>query len=161
MITMNCKGPKKEIAEFHDLGGDEIPEIEKLALTLYQEDPPGRKMSRLKIRRTIKELSEHPDKGAITVIYVGTLIIGYAIIIYFWSNEYGGNIAYLDEFYIKPSWRSKGIGSSYLKHVAKTRGLNLKGIHVELTPANKKAFAFYSQHGFKMADNYHMFKAIR
>jgi GNAT superfamily N-acetyltransferase len=93
-------------------------------------------------------------------MHVADTIVGYAILIYFWSNEYGGNIAHLDEFYVKPSWRKKGIGSSYLEHITKIRGMDLKGIHVEITPANRKALTFYSRHGFKKAVNRHMFRKL-
>jgi len=154
-------GLKKPIPEFRILDEEDIPEIEKMALALYREDPPGHKMTRRKIRRTIAELSNHPDKGVIHVIRIGDSIVGYAVIIYFWSNEYGGNIACLDEFYIKPAWRRKGIGSSYLKRVVGIDGLNLKGMHVEATPLNKKVFSFYFRNGFKVAKNRHMFKPIR
>lgn len=137
-----------------------MPELQRMVLALYREDPPGQRMSPRKIRHTITELLTHPDKGGVTIMHVGDIVAGYAIIIYYWSNEYGGNIAYIDEFYVKPSWRNKGIGSSYLKHVSKTKGMNLKGIHVETTPANKKAFTFYSRHGFKQAKNHHMFRKL-
>ena len=131
-----------------------------MVLALYREDPPGRHMSRRKIRHTVTELSTHPDKGAITLMHVGDAIAGYAITIYYWSNEYGGNIALIDELYVKPSWRNKGIASSYLKQLTKTKGMNLKGIHVETTPANQKASAFYSRHGFMQAKNHHMFRKL-
>lgn len=137
-----------------------MPELQKMVLALYREDPPGQHMSSRKIRHTITELSTHPDKGAITTMHVGDAIAGYAIIIYYWSNEYGGNIAHIDEFYVKPPWRNKGIGSSYLKHITQTKGMNLKGIHVETTPANQKALTFYSRHGFKQAENRHMFRKL-
>lgn len=131
-----------------------------MILALYREDPPGQRMSPRKIRHTITEFSSHPDKGSIMIMHVGDIIIGYAIIIYYWSNEYGGNIAHIDELYVKPSWRNKGIGSSYIKRVSKTKGMNFKGIHVETTPANRKALAFYSQQGFKKTKNRHMFRRL-
>ncbi len=137
-----------------------MPELRRMVLALYREDPPGQSMSLRKIRHTITELSAHPDKGAITMMHVGNVIIGYAIVIYYWSNEYGGNIAYIDELYVKPSWRNKGIGSSYLKQISKTKGTNFKGIHVETTPANQKASAFYMRHGFKQAKNRHLFRKL-
>ncbi len=137
-----------------------MPELRRMILALYREDPPGQPMSLRKIRRTITELSAHPHKGAVTIMHVGDAIVGYAIVIYYWSNEYGGNIAYIDELYVKPSWRNKGIGSSYLKQISKTKGTNFKGIHVETTPANQKASAFYMRRGFKQAQNRHLFRKL-
>lgn len=131
-----------------------------MILALYAEDPPGETMSRPKIQRTVRELALHPDKGALTLICVGDTIVGYAIIIYYWSNEYGGDIAALDEFYVKPPWRGKGIGSSFLESLAGTDTRTLKGVQVEVTPANAKAFAYYLRHGFTPVPNRHLFKAI-
>ena len=34
-------------------------------------------------------------------------IIGYALLINYWSNEYGGDIVYVDELFVKESYRSK------------------------------------------------------
>jgi len=131
-----------------------------MVLALYREDPSGQKMPLRKIRRTIAELSAHPDKGAITIIHIGNAIAGYGIVIYYWSNEYGGTIAHIDELYVRPSWRNRRIGSSYLEHIAKTKGMKLKGIQVETTPANQKALAFYSRRGFKQVENHHMFREL-
>jgi ribosomal protein S18 acetylase RimI-like enzyme len=152
--------PRREIPEFRPLEHADMLELQRMVLALYREDPPGQRMSLRKIRRTITELTAHPDKGAITIMHVGDATAGYAILIYYWSNEYGGNIAHIDELYVKPSWRNKGIGSSYLKYITRTKGTNLKGIHVETTRANQKALAFYSGHGFKQAENRHMYQKI-
>ncbi len=157
---IHLSGPKRKIPEFRPLEDGDIPELLRMVLALYREDPPGQHMSLRKIRHTITELTTHPDKGAITIMRVSDVIAGYAFVIYYWSNEYGGNIAHIDELYVKPSWRNKGIGSSYLKHIAKTKRTNLKGIHVETTPANQKASTFYSRHGFKQAKNRHMFRKL-
>ncbi len=155
-----CSEARTKIPEFRPLENKDIPELQRMVLALYREDPPGQRMSPRKIRDTVTELSAYPDKGAITIMHVDDVIAGYAIIIYYWSNEYGGNIAHIDEFYVKPSWRNKGIGSSYLKHISKTKGINFKGILVETTPANQKASAFYMRRGFKQAQNQHLFRKL-
>ena len=131
-----------------------------MVLALYQEDPPGEAMSPQKIQRTVKELSLHPDKGAIIIIRVGDTIVGYAIVIYYWSNEYGGDIACVDELYVKPSWRNRGIGASCLTHMASAKAPDLKGLQVEITPANMRAFEFYSRQGFTPMANRHLFKKL-
>jgi ribosomal protein S18 acetylase RimI-like enzyme len=140
---------------------DDLRDLEQMIFALYREDPPGQTMSRQKIRRTVQELSSHPDKGAITLIQIGDAVVGYAIVIYFWSNEYGGDVACIDELYVKPSWRDKGIGSSCLEHIARAKGTDLRGVRLEVTPANRKALVFYSRHGFARMANRHLFKKLR
>lgn len=145
-------------SSFHD---DDLPDLRRMILSLYREDPPGQKVSLQKIRRTVLELSSHPDKGTITMIHVGDAIVGYVIVIYYWSNEYGGDIAHIDEFYVKPAWRNRGIGSLCLEYIGHVKGIDLKGIQVETTPPNKRAFAFYLRHGFKLKENRHLFRSLR
>lgn len=149
---------QRELSEFRILRDEDTAELESMALALYREDPPGHRMSRHRIRRTIAEFSRHPDKGTITIIHVGREIIGYAIVVHFWSNEYGGNIACLDELYIKPAWRSRGVGSGFLKQLARTSGL--RGIHLETTPKNNRARRFYCRQGFRRSNNIHLIKEV-
>ena len=152
--------PGRTFVRFRPLADADVPEFEAMALALYREDPTGQRMTRRKVRRTIAELSSHPDKGAITIMRAGDDVVGYAVVIYFWSNEYGGNIAHVDELYVKPLWRSRGVGASYLEHVAGLKGKNLRGIRLEVTPANQRALAFYSRHGFKPAKNRQMMREL-
>jgi len=72
----------------------------------------------------------------------------------------GGNIALIDECYVKPAWRDKGIGTSFIKYVSTTKAPCLKGIGAEVTRANKRVLAFYSRQGFASAQNRYLFKKL-
>ena len=148
------------IPQFRMFYKDDLAELEQMILGLYQEDPPGEEMSFEKIRRTVEELLSYPEKGIINIFRVDDDIVGYAIVIYYWSNEYGGNIASIDEFYVKPLWRGKRIGTSFLERIAIDNANNLKGIQLEVTPANHKAFAYYSRNGFSPKANRHLFRKL-
>jgi GNAT superfamily N-acetyltransferase len=150
----------REIPHFRGFRDRDLPELEQMIFALYQEGVYGETMSRQKIRRTVQELLKYPEKGAIIVFSLNDAIIGYAIVIYYWSNEYGGNIASIDEFYVKPPWRGKGIGTAFLEYLTKVKTDHLKGLQVEVTPRNEKAFTYYSRQGFKPAKNRHLFKKL-
>ncbi len=152
--------PRSQSPRFSSLADVDVPELESMVMALYREDPTGQNMSLRKIRRTVAELSAHPDKGSITIVRVGDAVVGYVIVIDFWSNEYGGDIAHIDELYVRPPWRNKGIGARCLEHVAGMKGGKLEGVRLEVTPANRRALAFYSRHGFKLAKNRHMFREL-
>ncbi len=153
--------PRRKSPAFSPLTDADRSEFEAMVLALYREDPTGQTMSPTKVRRTVAELSARPDKGDIILMRTLETIVGYAIVVYFWSNEYGGNIAHIDELYVRPGWRNMGIGSSCIEHVARMKGKGLKGVRLEVTPANRKAFAFYSRRGFKLEKNRHMFRELR
>jgi GNAT superfamily N-acetyltransferase len=138
----------------------DLLELERMIFALYREDPCGERISRRKIRDTVQELIRHPEKGTISIFRVGEAVVGYSIVIYYWSNEFGGNIALIDECYVKPSWRDKGIGTSFIKYVSAAKAACLKGIGAEVTPVNKRAVAFYSRQGFTLAQNRCLFKKL-
>lgn len=133
-------------------------EIQSMVSALYREDPSTQCVTAKNIRRTIREFMQHPDKGRIFIIAVGREVVGYAIVVHFWSNEYGGNIAYIDELYLKPAWRSRGLGGAVLEHFASMRNPKFKGLHLETTPANHRARTFYMRHGFSPVRNQHLFR---
>lgn len=131
-----------------------------MILALYGEDRAGEAMSVEKIRRTVDELRRHSEKGEIIVFDVADAVVGYAIVIHFWSNEYGGNIATVDELYVKPSWRRRGIGTAFLDHLSRREGFPAKGLQLEVTATNEKALSYYTRQGFVPAKNRHLFKKI-
>lgn len=71
---------------------------------------------------------------------------GYALLAKTYSQEAGGTVLWIDEIYILPEFRSKGIGSyffKFLKENSKTARLRL-----EFCPSNKKAIEIYKRQGF-------------
>jgi GNAT superfamily N-acetyltransferase len=152
---MNEEFPRFEIFRDRDL-----VELERMVFALYREDSYGGKMSRRKIRDTVWELSLHPSKGTIIVFRIGEAVVGYAIVIYYWSNEYGGDIVSIDELFVKPPWRRKGIGTSFIEYIATTKARYLKGLQVEVTPVNERALDFYSQRGFLSSENRYLFRKL-
>lgn len=91
--------------------------VVELIKSLYREDPEGKLIFDEKINRTFNELTKHPDNGTIMIIEADSKIIGYSILINFWSNEHGGNILDIDELYIKSNYRGKGIGSKFIQYL--------------------------------------------
>lgn len=158
---MNARAkPRRDSLRFGPMTDSDVPDLEAMVMALYREDPTGQKMTPRKIGRTVAELCSRPERGRITIMRVGDTVVGYALVIYFWSNEYGGNVAHVDELYVRPRWRGRGIGAACIEHAAGTGGKKLKGMRLEVTPANERAFAFYSRHGFKPAKNRHMFRRL-
>lgn len=84
---------------------------------MYREDPEGKPVFDEKINRTFNKLTKHPDKGTIMITETDSKIIGYSILINFWSNEHGGNILDIDELYIKSNYRGKEIGSKLIQYL--------------------------------------------
>jgi GNAT superfamily N-acetyltransferase len=121
--------------------------------SLYAEDTEVKIMNDSNIDRTIEFLLSNPGNGRITLIANGEIIIGYSILIYFWSNEYGGRVLLLDEFYINEEFRSQGIGTTFLEQLKATEASECKAIILEVVPSNFKAQKFYDKMGFRPVRN--------
>ncbi len=119
---------------------------------LYREDPAGKPMTDEKIALTFTRLTKHPETGTILVFERQNQVIGYALLINFWSNEYGGNILIIDELYIVPAFRSRGIGTHFLHYLIESRFNNCIGLELEVLPYNQRALGLYEKIGFKKSD---------
>ncbi len=123
--------------------------IAGLIRDFYKEVPGVKGISDKKIKKTFLALAADSGKGKILVIEKGKIIVGYAILINFWSNEWGGNVLFLDEIYLKPEFRGQGIGESFMNYLIKKKYNHSTAIQLEVSPANKKAEAFFREMGFK------------
>src|SRR5262249_7797861 len=88
--------------------------LEQAVARYYQEDPGYAPVPVDHTRRTVAALQAAPDMGAIWVAERDQRAIGYAITIHYWSNEFGGLLMVLDEFFVAPPHRSAGVGSAFL-----------------------------------------------
>ncbi len=124
--------------------------VSELIKKLYKEDfMEGAVMSDKKIQNTFDFLKKNPRQGAILVIESERQIIGYALLINFWSNEFGGNMLTIDELYIKKEFRNQGIGTNFIKHLRDQKFGNAVMLQIEVSPHNKKAKKFYETLGFE------------
>lgn len=122
---------------------------------LYKQDYFGKFVSDQKIINTLEELKKYPEKGVIMIIEADGLLVGYSILINFWSNEYGGNILDVDEIYIRPEYRGKGIGKSFIQYLLEVRFNNLVAIQLETLKTNERAKSFYKSIGFRASESDH------
>lgn len=129
------------------------PQLTALIQQLYQEDPSGKPISLAKIEATIKTLQTKPDLGEILLIKQDQAIIGYTILINFWSNEYGGIILHIDEIYLQPRHRSQGIGSQLINYLRTSKYKQAVALQLEVTKENHKARKLYQQLGFAPLEN--------
>ncbi len=123
--------------------------LEKMILDFYVEDASMKVMSQEKIQKTLYSLLQHPDRGTTMLMEINNEIIWYALLINFRSNEFGWNLLNIDELYIKPAHRSKGIGTEFIKHLIDTKYADLVGIQLEVTPSNERAKNLYTRIGFE------------
>lgn len=87
--------------------------------------------------------------------------IGYLVISFGFSFEYGGRDAFVDELYIVEGHRRKGIGKTVLQLAEKwALEMGIKALHLEVENHNEQAHRLYLNRGFKNNDRTLMSKRI-
>jgi len=79
--------------------------------------------------------------------------IGYVIVTFGWSVEFGGLDGIVDELYIRPGVRKRGIGTELLSALPRAlAGAGLKALHLEVDRGDEKACGLYRKLGFEPRD---------
>ena len=146
---------------YRDFEESDYSDLREMMFCLYEEDPEGEPITDEKIRKTIAESKARPEKVRLVMICEDGedgedgRNAGYCILVYFWSNEYGGDSVVIDELYIKEKYRNRGIGSDFIKRqlADNERAVSLQ---IESTPSNSAAARLYERLGFEPSPNNHL-----
>ena len=77
---------------------------------LYEEDRGDFEVDHSRFASNIEYLITHPLTGEIVLFLEGSELRGYALLVPYWSNEFGGTLLFVDELFVVPEFRSRGIG---------------------------------------------------
>ena len=98
-----------------------------------------------------QEFITHEHLGKSWLIYSENEIVGYIILTFIFSFEYGGKIAFVDELFIKETARGKGIGKEAIQFIQReVPKLSLKLLYLEVEPHNENAQKLYLAHDFEL-----------
>lgn len=135
------------------------PIVAQYSKDLYSEDVGEEPMTDEKIQKTFSYVQSHPDAGVIYIFELDSEVAGYAIVMNFWSNEYGGIVLDIDEIFVSKFFRSHGIGSQFFEYLKKERPNNAIAMALEVLPSNHRAEGFYKKLGFKKSE-YSLYRYI-
>jgi ribosomal protein S18 acetylase RimI-like enzyme len=125
--------------------------ITAMCLALYEEDAGLGAMTPTKIGRTLDALAAEPWRGqAVVADDARGAPVAYALLIAFYSNEWGGPTCELDELYVLPAGRSRGLGSALFAQLAAGAFGAFTAITLIATPANARARGLYERSGFRV-----------
>ncbi|RKF15118.1 GNAT family N-acetyltransferase [Roseovarius spongiae] len=127
---------------------DDIDRLIPLVTAFQTEEGIAPDESRL--REAIKPLLAGSPHGAVYLVGPVRAPIGYAVVCFGWSLEFGGLDGFLDEIYIRPGVRGRGIGTEILGALPKAlAGAGLKALHLEVRRDNARARALYEKLRFE------------
>ena len=101
-------------------------------------------------KNLFQEFISNEHLGKSWLIYSENEIVGYIILTFIFSFEYGGKIAFVDELFIKETARGKGIGKEAIQFIQReVPKLSLKLLYLEVEPHNENAQKLYLAHDFE------------
>jgi ribosomal protein S18 acetylase RimI-like enzyme len=113
-------------------------------------------------RAALAELLARPELGRVYAIVSGEETIGYAVLCFGWSIEWGGRDAFLDELYLEPAWRGRGLARAALRALlSEARAAGVRAVHLEVEAGNEVGQALYRSEGFEGKDRAMLSRPLR
>ena len=127
----------------------------QLYLALYREDPGTIPPDPARARRTLELFRAEPARGRCLALEVGGRVEGYALLVPYWSNEFGGLICTIDELYVAPEARGRGFATELLA-LLEAGALGWEApvaLELEVSRSNPRGRALYLRAGFRPVEN--------
>ena len=114
----------------------------------YALDAIGIRFDEPVVRRRLTDLIKDPGLGRVWLIVDDGEPIGYLVLTFGYSLEYGRD-AMLDELFIRPSHRGRGVGTAVMLFLEATcRDLGVGAVHLEVGNQNDAARNLYRKADF-------------
>ena len=143
---------------FRQVTSDDIPMLLPLVHEYWRFEGIERFDSE-RLTRLFTRLLSNPHLGCAWIALDDRAVpVGYLLAVYVFSLEYQGLTAEIDEFFVLPEQRSRGIGLELL-NIAETAFVTAgcTKIHLQLGRGNDAARAFYGRHGYVSRDGYQLY----
>ena len=106
-------------------------------------------------RAGLVPLLEGSPLGAVYLIGPKRAPIGYIVVTFGWSVEFGGMDAFVDELFVRPAVRGRGIATDVLSALPRALGqAGIRAIHLEVDQDNSAAQKLYARSGFRPRPRY-------
>lgn len=112
-------------------------------------------------RTALREILGDDSFGRVWLIEVDGSAVGYVVLTLGFSLLYHGRDAFIDEIYVRESYRGRGVGRRSLQFVEGVcRELGVRALHLEVGRTNANAQAVYRRAGFVDHDSQLMTKWV-
>ena len=127
--------------------------------TFFSED--GYAFREDESRANLARLLGDATLGRLWVMDEGGEVIGYLLLAFGFSLEFRGRDAFVDELYVAPGHRGRGLGTLALSLATEDcREFGVRALHLEVERYKEGAQALYRRAGFVDHDRYLMTKWI-
>jgi len=134
----------------------DIADIASLVESYWEFEQIAR-FDRKRTENNLSALLSLPERGACWMAEGTEAIVGYLIAVYVFSLEHGGMMPEIDEFFVRPEYRSGGTGTALLVESERDmRTAGLVRLQLQLGVANDRARRFYERHGLRKRSGYEL-----
>lgn len=132
---------------------DHLDKLDALVAAFHAEE--GIDLPAEDRRAGLKPLLDGIPHGAAYLIGPARAPIGYLVVTFGWSLEFGGLDGFVDEIYVRPGVRGRGIASETLQTLPRAlAGAGLKALHLEVNRTADRTQRLYKKAGFEPRADY-------
>lgn len=134
-------------------GPDELERLLPLVAAFHQEQ--GIESTDQHRQDGLLPLLQGSHFGAVYLIGPKRAPVGYIVITFGWSIEFGGMDGFVDELYIRPAVRGRGMATEVLLTLPKALAdAGLTALHLEVDRDNESTQKLYTRSHFEKRDRY-------
>lgn len=121
-----------------------------VTLLLHQFEEHAIETSQERLAWSVGEVLRNENHGFFLLAKVGDQALGVADVAFSWTLEHGGKSAWLDELYVIPEYRGRGIGTALLEGaIAEAQRSGCAAVDLEVDENHRQAENLYQRHGFE------------
>ncbi|WP_146589079.1 GNAT family N-acetyltransferase [Puniceibacterium confluentis] len=137
----------------HLASAEDAPKLLPLVAALHLDQ--GFSTDAAHQERAVMPLLQGSPHGAIWLIGPRRAPVGYIVVSFGWSVEYGGMDAIVDELYVRPAVRGRGMAGEAINALGQAlKQSTIKALHLEVDNSNEGALRLYQRCGFKARNGY-------
>jgi ribosomal protein S18 acetylase RimI-like enzyme len=103
-----------------------------------------------KIASAVETVFRHPERGRILVALEDGRPVGVAALSFIWPIEHGDKSAWLEELYVDPAARNRGIGTRLLREALRTAAeCGAVAVDLEVDADHARVAELYAREGFQ------------
>lgn len=138
---------------------DDLPRLLPMVAALHEGEGYGTDDAHREA--ALAPLLDGSPHGAVWLIGPRMAPVGYVVVTFGWSIEFGGLDGIVDEVFIRPAVRGRGMATEALNALCKALAQSgVKALHLEVDRTNADACRLYSRCKFEARDSYMLMSRV-
>ncbi len=142
-------------AALHLAGPDDLAVLLPMVAAYHTEEEIVSDEAHL--RAALGPLLDGSPMGCVYLVGPRRAPIGYIALAFGWSIEFGGMEGFVDEFFVRPGVRGRGVGTEVLQALLpQMDAAGVHALHLEAAGDKPRLHRLYSRAGFRLREGYHL-----